>query len=192
MSVAGVVLAAGGSTRMGRPKQLLSVRGTSLVRHAVAAARDGGCEPVVVVLGANADAVGAELADLVVRTVRNGVWQDGPGTSVKAGVGAVGEADAVVILLCDQPFVDAAHVRRLVEEHHATGRPIVASAYSDAVGVPALFARTCFADLLALEPAGGAKLLLARNRDRVAVVPFPAGGVDLDTPADYERFLARG
>lgn len=190
--IAAVVLAAGGSTRMGRPKQLLPVRGTSLVRHAVAAARDGGCDPVVVVVGANADAVEAELTGESVRVMRNADWAAGPGTSVRTGVAAVGAAEAVVVLLCDQPFVDAAHVRRLIGEYGATGRPMAASAYAGEVGVPALFVRSCFADLLALDPAAGAKRLLARNGDRVAAVPFPAGAVDLDTPADYARLLERG
>lgn len=190
MTVAAVVLAAGGSSRMGRPKQLLPYRGRSLVRHAVAAAAGGGCEPVVVVTGAHAAEVEAELAG--VRVVRNDDWRAGPGTSVWAGVTAVGDADAVVFLLCDQPHVDAGHVRRLLDEYRVSGRPMVASAYADAVGVPALFDRSCFAELAAVDPAAGAKQLLARDRDRVAVVPFPAGGADVDTPADYARLLEPG
>lgn len=188
--VAAVVLAAGGSTRMGRPKPLLPFRGTTLLRRAIAAAGDGGCDPVVVVVGADADALDAHLAGLAVRVVRNADWAAGPGTSVAAGVGAVGDADAAVVLLCDQPFVDAGHVRRLVDEHRATGLPMVASAYLGTVGVPALFDRSCFPELLALAPGGGAKALLARNPARTAVVPFPAGATDIDTPNDYARLGA--
>lgn len=185
--VAGIVLAAGGSSRMGRPKQLLPFRGRSLLRHAAGVALAGGCDPVVVVLGAGADRLRAELDGLPVTTAENPDWEQGPGTSVRAGVAAVGAADAVVFLLCDQPLVDAAHVRRLVAAHRATGRPMVASGYGGSVGVPALFARACFPALLATPPAAGAKPLLTRDPDAVAVVSFPAGAVDLDTPADYER-----
>jgi molybdenum cofactor cytidylyltransferase len=174
---------------MGRPKQLLPFRGRSLLRHAVEAALTAGCDPVVVVLGANADRLRAELDGLAVTVVENAAWADGPGTSVRAGTAAAeaAGADAVVFLLCDQPLVDAGHVLRLVEARRESGLAMAASGYSGTVGVPALFARECFADLRATAPAAGAKQLLARAPDRVAVVPFPAGAVDLDTPEDYEQ-----
>jgi len=186
--VAAVVLAAGGSTRMGRPKPLLPWGGRSLLRHAVGVALDAGCEPVVVVLGAAADRLRAELDGIPVVTAENPDWELGPGTSVRAGVDAVGPADAVVFLACDQPLVDAVHVRRLIDARRASGRPMAASEYAGSAGVPALFARECFPDLRALPAGSGAKQLLARRPDLVAVVPFPAGTVDLDTPEDYERF----
>jgi len=187
--VAAVVLAAGGSTRMGRPKPLLPWRGRSLLRHAAEVARAGGCDPAVVVLGGAADRLRPELDDTQVTVVENPAWDQGPGTSVRAGLAAVGSADAVVFLACDQPFVDAAHVRRLIAAHRATGRPMAASEYGGTVGVPALFARAVFPELHRLAPAAGARQLLARRPDRVAVVPFPAGAIDLDTPEDYARWL---
>jgi len=186
--VAAVVLAAGGSTRMGRPKQLLPWRGRTLLRHTVDVAAESNCEPVVVVLGAAADRLRAELDGLPVVTAENPNWESGPGTSIATGVIAIGPADAVVFLACDQPLVDAAHVRRLIDARRTTGRPMAASGYAGAVGVPALFARECFPDLRSLPPGAGAKHLLARRPDAVAVVPFPAGAIDLDTPDDYERF----
>lgn len=187
--VAAVVLAAGRASRMGRPKQLLLFHGRSLLRRTVEVALSAGCDPVVVVLGANADRLRPELDGLAVVVVENPEWEDGPGTSVRAGTAAAEAegADAVVFLLCDQPLVDAEHIRRLAGAHQKSGRPMAASGYSETVGVPALFARERFPDLRALVPSAGAKQLLARTPDAVAVVPFPAGAVDLDTPEDYEQ-----
>lgn len=194
MRTAVVVLAAGGSSRMGRPKQLLPFRGRSLLWHTTDVALAAARGPVVVVLGAAADRLAPELDGLPVTVNRNPDWEQGPGTSVRAGVAAV-EAlpeavEAVVFLLCDQPLVGPGHVRRLVEAHRATGLPMAASGYVGSVGVPALFARGCFPALRALDPAVGAKQLLACRPGAVAVVPFPAGEIDLDTPDDYERLLA--
>jgi molybdenum cofactor cytidylyltransferase len=187
-AVTAVVLAAGGSTRMGRPKQLLPWGGRSLLRHAVDVAAAGGCDPVVVVLGAAADRLRTELDGVPVVPAENPDWGLGPGTSVRVGLEAAGAVDAVVFLACDQPLVDAAHVRRLIDAHRTSGRPMAASGYADSAGVPALFARECFPDLRALPAGAGAKQLLARRPDDVAVVPFPAGAIDLDSPEDYERF----
>jgi molybdenum cofactor cytidylyltransferase len=185
--VAAVVLAAGGSTRMGRPKQLLPWRGRSLLRHAVDVACDAGCTPVVVVVGAAAEGLHAELVGLPVVVVENRNWEQGPGTSVRVGLSAIGPADAVVFLVCDQPFVGADHVRRLIDFHTATGQPMAASEYAHSIGVPALFAREYFPELAALAPDAGAKQVLTRHREQVAPVPFPAAECDIDTPADYER-----
>jgi molybdenum cofactor cytidylyltransferase len=184
-----VVLAAGGSSRMGRPKQLLPVGGRTLLRRVAELAVE--CGPTVIVLGAAAGRLTTELDGLPVTVAENPDWDRGPGTSVAAGVKAVDEsADAVVFLLCDQPAVTADHVRRLIAAHETTGRPMAASGYGGSVGVPALFARELFPALRTLDPAAGAKQLLARNPERVAVIPFPNGAIDLDTPVDYERWLA--
>jgi molybdenum cofactor cytidylyltransferase len=188
MGVGAVILAAGGSSRMGRPKQLLPYHGRSLLRHAAAVALAGGCEPVVVVLGAAADQMRTELEGLAVTVAENPDWSQGPGASVRAGLASVGEPEAVVFLLCDQPLIDEDHVRRLIGAWRETGRPMVASGYDGTFGVPALFARETFPRLRTLDPASGAKRLLVGTPEAVAVVPFPAGAIDLDTPGDYERF----
>ena len=187
MTVAAVILAAGGSTRMGRPKALLPVSGVSLLRRAVAAAV--GCDPVVVVLGAAADRVRPELDGLAVTAVENPDWEQGPGTSIRVGVRAAGDADAAVFLACDQPLVDAAHICRLITAYRTGGRPMAASGYAGTVGVPAIFDRNCFPNLCALDPGAGAKKLLLLRADDVTVVPFPAGAIDLDSPDEYERFV---
>lgn len=187
--VAAIVLAAGSSRRMGRAKQLLPIRSSTLARRIVEQALASHVVATVVVLGAEADAIRESLAELPISFVENPRWAEGLGTSISAGLAAVQDCDAAVILACDQPHVSAATINRLIAEHEATGRPIVASAYSDTLGVPALFAREVFDELLELAPEEGAKRLLQEHRDSVAAVDFPEGAVDLDTPADYQRFL---
>jgi molybdenum cofactor cytidylyltransferase len=185
-----VLLAAGGSTRMGAPKQLLDLGGHSMVRHAANAALASVCRPVVVVVGANGEKVRAELDGLPVRVVENGDWARGMGTSVRAGVAALDGTwvDAAVLMLCDQPFVTGSVIDALVDAHRGTGRPVAASEYAGSLGVPALFHRSLFPELRAIGPAAGAKQVLARRAaGEVAAVPFAAGAEDVDTPADYQR-----
>ncbi len=187
MRVGGVVLAAGGSSRLGRPKQLLLHEGRTLVRRAAEAAVGAGCEPVVVVLGAHGEAVAGELADLPVRTVDNPEWREGMGGSLRVGVRALPEVDAVLVLLCDQLRVDAAHLKALMDTFTRTHAPIVASGYEGARGVPALFSRALLPELEALEADQGARKVIVRDPTRVVEVPLPGGGEDVDTAADLSR-----
>ncbi len=184
-AVAIVVLAAGGSSRMGRPKQLLHLGGRSLLRRAAeAAVAVGG--PVVVVLGRDPDAMRPELAGLPLTVVENAGWAAGMGGSIRTGMAAVDpSARAVVVTLCDQPHVDAAAIRHLIAAFDAGGRPMAAAGYAGTVGVPAVFAPAVFDRLRTLDPAAGAKALL--SGPDVTVVALPAAAVDVDTPADYRR-----
>ncbi|WP_257450023.1 nucleotidyltransferase family protein [Archangium lipolyticum] len=187
-----VLLAAGGSTRLGHSKQLLRWNGRSLLRRAAETALASGCHPVVVVLGAEADAHRAELAGLSVRDVENTRWREGMGGSLRLGMEALRETpslEAVVLMVCDQPAVTAEHLMALRRTHQERGQPIVASGYAGTVGVPALFDRSLFAELEALPASAGARPLLAKDPGRVAVVPLPGGELDVDTPEDVERLL---
>ena len=113
-----VILAAGGSSRLGQPKQLLRFRGKSLVHHIVAAARQAGCSPVIVVIGSDSEKVTGELRSTSAVIVENENWQRGIGSSIRAGVQGLidyaPEIDAVVLLVCDQPEVNADTIRNLV------------------------------------------------------------------------------
>jgi molybdenum cofactor cytidylyltransferase len=187
-----VLLAAGGSTRLGHSKQLLRWNGRSLLRRAAETALASGCHPVVVVLGAGADAHRAELEGLPVRDVENTRWREGMGGSLRLGMEALREEpslEAVVLMVCDQPAVDAEHLRALMRARQEQGRPVVASGYGGTVGVPALFDRSLFAELEALPASAGARPLLTKEPGRVAVVPLPGGELDVDTPEDVERLL---
>ncbi|RYZ41017.1 MAG: nucleotidyltransferase family protein [Myxococcaceae bacterium] len=186
MTVAVVLLAAGGSSRLGQPKQLLRHEGTSLVRRAAEAALGAG--PVVVVLGARREDIAAELGGLSVRCVDNPDWALGQGSSLHVGLRALPpDVDGALVMLCDQLRVDAAHLRALVATFERTHAPIVASAYAGTRGVPALFSRTLFSELEALPPTDGARRLIARDPSRVVEVALPGGEEDVDTAPDLSR-----
>ncbi|QAT87875.1 Nicotine blue oxidoreductase [Corallococcus coralloides] len=192
MTVAIVLLAAGSSSRLGQPKQLLRHEGTSLVRRA--AERALGASPVVtVVLGARREDVASELDGLAVRCVDNPDWALGQGSSLRAGLRALPrDVDGALLMLCDQLRVDAAHLRSLIDTFERTRAPIVASAYAGTRGVPALFSRALFPELEALPPAGGARGLIARDPSRVVEVPLPGGEEDVDTAEDALRLTRPG
>ncbi len=186
-----VILAAGASTRMGRPKQLLEYRGRTLIRHAVDTAVNSLCQPIVVVLGADADRIKPEIPPSHVTLVENPDWSDGMSTSLRVGVETIlainPNIDALVLMLCDQPFVSTWLINQLVATHHRTKQPIVASQYAEVVGVPALFARTLFPILTTLQGDRGARQIIQQSLPRLGRVTFPAGAFDIDTPTDYAR-----
>jgi molybdenum cofactor cytidylyltransferase len=189
--IAAVVLAAGASARLGEPKQALRFRGRPLLERAARAALDAGCRPVVVVTGAHAVRARDALQGLDVLEVENAQWSAGMGSSVRAGVaavlGAAPEAAAVVLTVCDQPFMTASVLADLIAAHRETGAPVVASSYGGTVGVPALFARTLFDELAGLDAGAGAKAVISSHSAEARFVPFPMGEADVDTPADLAR-----
>ena len=189
-SIAIVILAAGASTRMGVAKQLLRHRGRTLLRHAVEAALGSICRPVVLVLGANMQQVLPEVEGLPVEIVKNSDWAEGLSTSIRAGLEALAPAadspEAVVLTLCDQPFVSSDDIDGLVAAYHSTKRPIVASEYAGTVGVPALFARPIWPELANLTGDAGAKRVIQKHLANVWPVSCPHGAIDLDTPEDYD------
>ncbi len=183
-----MVLAAGGSSRLESPKQLLFHAGKTLVRRAAEAAMEAGCAPVAVVLGSQAEQVAEALVGLPVRAVHHPAWAEGMGGSLRAGLKALsGEVDALLVVLCDQLRVDVAHLRALLEAFASTGAPIIASGYEGTRGVPALFSRAMFAELEALGADQGARGVIARQPARVVEVPLPGGGEDVDTRGDLSR-----
>lgn len=192
--VGAVVLAAGSSSRMGSPKQVLEFRGESLLRRSAQAALGAGCHPVIVVTGANAELSRRELEGLDVREVLNTRWETGMASSIRSGIEGLMSADALidaaVILLCDQPHVTADVISNLIAAHYSTGKPVIASTYGGSFGVPALFSRTLFAELMKLEGATGAKEVIKRYASEAHLLPFPRGEVDLDTPDDFSRLTA--
>ena len=192
-AVAAIVLAAGGSRRLGTPKQLAQFRGRSLLRRACEAAVESGAAPVIVVLGPAAEGCEAELAGLPVKTTRNAQWQSGMASSIAAGLDAVAAerdpAEAVLICLCDQPHVSAETLRELIRQHQSGGARIVASEYDGVLGAPALFHAHYFDALRALRGDEGARKLFQKFADDVRSVSHAAAAFDVDTPADYERLV---
>jgi molybdenum cofactor cytidylyltransferase len=143
------------------------------------------------VTGAHAAASREALHGLDVQEAENEQWKSGMSSSVRVGIEAIvtsaSRARAVVLMLCDQPFVTGEVIARLVAAHRETGRAIIASRYGDGYGVPALFGRAYFAELRALKGEGGAKQVIQKHIGKVHLLPFPGGEIDVDTPNDFAR-----
>jgi molybdenum cofactor cytidylyltransferase len=189
-----IILAAGESSRLGQPKQLLSFHGKTLVRSVVDAAHQAGCSPIVLVTGNDSEKLHRELAHADVVEVRNVDWQRGIGSSIRSGLQALRDqapdVEATFLLACDQPAVNARLIERMISTHLTTKKDIVASSYADTVGIPAFFHRSLFEDLLSLGDEAGAKSIILQHDDRVAQFDFPEGAVDIDTWSDWERLNA--
>ena len=191
MGIGAIVLAAGGSSRLGVPKQLLEFRGETLVRRAAKAALESVCDRVVVVVGKHAQQMRHEMDDLPVSVVENEDWQSGISSSIRTGLQQISSHDGVVITLCDQPFMTPAVLNELVNTHRKTRRAIVASTYGTTRGVPAFFAPELFNELASLTKDEGGRRIIASHPEKVATVEFPQGAIDIDTPADRERLMSQ-
>ena len=187
-----IVLAAGGSSRMGTSKQLLQVGGISLVARAVDAALGSGAAPVAVVLGANAEKVHAEVAGRPILAAHNPDWATGIASSIRVGIaallGAEPALDAVVVAPCDQPALSSGVISRLADIHRSTGQ-VAAARYDGRNGAPAVFGRDHFSALSSLSGDEGARRILNSDPGRVASLDLPALGADLDTPADFAAWV---
>ncbi len=188
-----ILLAAGSSSRLGMPKQLLDFHGTPMVRHAAETALRAGCGPVVVVLGAVRHEIAEALQGLPVEIVSNDQWAEGMGTSIQCGLRAL-EGRGVcgaILSLADQPFVTATFLRSLLTRHIETGRNIVAASYAGTVGVPVFFAAEAFGLLMALKPAAGCKGVILGHPEDALLIDCAEAAIDIDTLDDYLAVLER-
>ncbi|MFZ5919102.1 MAG: selenium cofactor biosynthesis protein YqeC [Chloroflexota bacterium] len=191
--VAAVVLAAGASTRMGRPKQLLpwGPQNQPMLRHVVQTTLAAGLEEVIVVLGHAAEQITPALDGLPVRIVVNPAWADGLSSSVRAGLDAISpEAQAALFLLADQPRLTPRVVAALVARFRRTRAAIVVPAAAERRGAPALFARALFGELRAVHGDRGGRALIARHAGEVVAIPIADATLlaDMDTPDDLLTF----
>jgi molybdenum cofactor cytidylyltransferase len=186
-----LLLAAGESARMGRPKQLLTYKNKTLLQHAVETALS--ITPVTIVLGANHEAHLQAIKQFPAQHIINQNWQSGMGSSLKAGLTHCiennAELEAVIVMVCDQPLITRRHLEDLITQHHATTRTIIATEYAQTRGVPALFKRDIFSQLLAIDNSQGAKKIIAQNHNNAISICFQDGAIDLDTEQDYQSFL---
>ncbi|HEV2225824.1 MAG TPA: nucleotidyltransferase family protein [Nitrososphaerales archaeon] len=187
-----IVLAAGLSTRMGRPKQTLSVSGKSMLQRVLETFRQTKVDGVVVVLGANEREVRNKVRFEKERVIVNSEYAKGMSGSLKLGLAATAhDADAVIVALADQPLLRAATVDRLIKAHLNSKASIVVPVYNGKRGNPVLFDRSLFPQIMKIQGDVGAKSVVRKNEDVVLEVSVPDEGVliDLDTPQDYRKIL---
>jgi len=188
-----VILAAGDASRFGGIKQLLPFNGKTLLEHVIDEALRAGAQPVVVITGAYASKLSSSISDKKVHIVYNENWQDGIASGIVVGVRQVIKLDEsikkIILAVCDQPFVSSKLFEQLDEIQNKSGKPIVASTYANTVGTPALFSIGFFDQLLSLKGDEGAKKILKKHINEIAMVDFPKGEIDIDTQKDYETLL---
>ncbi|NKI32310.1 nucleotidyltransferase family protein [Croceivirga thetidis] len=187
--VAVLVLAAGASTRMGKPKQLLPWKNTTLLGHVISNLRVVS-KHILVVLGANHEKILPTLPSYL-ESVINIAWQSGMGTSIALGVGELEKSvnpEAILICLVDQPLIDAELFKKIIDLHNLNPSKIIATTYVGGKGVPALFPKKYFNALKQFSADYGARHFLKSNKNEV--IPFDSDGkaVDLDTPANYDAY----
>lgn len=190
-----IILAAGASTRMKQPKQLLHFKEKSLIQQAIDTALATDTEQVILVLGANAETILAETNTAGVEVIVNGKWKEGMASSVRLGISTLQQnfpnIDSATIMLCDQPFVTSDLLNQLANTQEQSDKKIAASHYKNTAGVPVVFDKSLFPELLKLEGQEGAKKLLSVFSDEVVTVPFAEGEIDIDTEEDYQQLLKK-
>lgn len=194
-----IILAAGTSSRLGQPKQLVRIGGETLLARTIRVVSEAGVSPVLVVLGANRESIESHVDLSQVHVVVNAAWQQGISASIRAGIAALQhrypDVSAALLLVCDQPKLSAEHLRNLIDAfeiaaYENAGEPaIAASEYAGSAGIPAIFPVNQFANLLALEGDKGAKALLHDPTCPLLTRHFEYGEIDIDTPADVAANL---
>jgi molybdenum cofactor cytidylyltransferase len=184
MITATIILAAGNSSRLGKPKQLILFNGTTLLQNAVKAALDASSGPVLVVEGYKNYSLPGHSR---LKKVSNPEWENGMGSSLKLGLTTVEnrfKPDQLLVLLSDQPFINSDLIKNLIVAREKNDTPIVASYYNNAPGVPVIFDRSIFKMVQNMSDKEGAKKILLAHPEMVSLVKFDAGKIDIDTPED--------
>lgn len=189
MSTGIIILAAGNSSRLGQPKQLLNYQGATLLEYAIGAAVRTAFRPVVVVLGAYATTIQKQISNhSEVTYVSNAYWENGMASSIILGVSSAlkenPDLNNLIISVADQPHLSSEIFEQLLEKHESSSNAIVASSYAQTIGVPVLFNNQYFAALLALSGEAGAKNIIRQHLQDVATVAFERGDIDVDTMSD--------
>ena len=186
-----IILAAGSSGRLGRPKQLLPYKNKTLLQYLIDEAKNSIARDIIVVLGANTEAINATLKTDTIHIAINKDWKEGMASSVRCGMNQLQKinpsADAAILMVSDQPFVTTALVNELINTYSKTSKLIVTSSYDNTTGPPALFHKTLFPELLELKGDFGARSIVQKYADNVATILFPQGSIDIDTIEDYNK-----
>ncbi len=187
-----IILAAGESSRMKEPKQLLPFKGKTLLTHTIDEAVKSGFQ-VIVVLGANEPIITEHLQSSFISIVFNKNWREGISASIKAGLNTAleknNEIENCILCVCDQPYISANLFSSLYDKKNTSDKKIIASLYAATLGTPVLFDKKYFDALLNLQGNEGAKKLLSLYNDDIASISFEKGELDIDTKSDYEKFI---
>ena len=190
-SFAVIILAAGSSSRLGSPKQLLVYSDKTLLQTCIDNAKQINANPVILVLGANKNLIEDHTDTNGVIVTENDNWKNGIASSITVALSALyntfPDTDCIILMVCDQPFADSTILNKLLLKQKETGKPIVACKYEGTKGTPALFHRSLFHELAALKGDSGAKVILTKYENESAYISFKAGGIDIDTVEDYKN-----
>lgn len=187
-----IILAAGSSSRLGQSKQLLKIDDETLLARSCKLALDVS-KNATVVLGANYQAHEQAIQRIPIKVIENKNWQLGMGNSLKVGINYAlsdnSNLNAILVMVCDQPLLTSNHLQKLIEISNTNERSIISSSYQGVLGVPAIFKKNIFDELLILKDEEGARKIIQSKKNEVCSVEFIGGEIDLDTPADVKNFL---
>ena len=187
-SVPLIILAAGNSSRLGKPKQNLPYQNKTLLQHVIDEGSKANLYPIIVVEGSTKLQVSENIY-----LVKNNNWDQGMGSSISTGIFALlkiqPKTELLILTVCDQPFISAHLFKELIDRHMEKSTGIVASAYTETMGTPVLFSKKYYDDLLNLKGQEGAKRLIKNYQDDVSLVQFPQGNIDIDTLTDYTNLI---
>jgi molybdenum cofactor cytidylyltransferase len=186
-----IILAAGSSSRMGEPKQLMMYKNKTFLQHIIGEAKNANLEPVICVTGCQSDLITKSISRMEVTIVNNTHWREGIGSGISAGIKQLllSDVDSVILAVSDQPYVSSDLFRTMVAWKDKSGKGIVACSYAGTLGTPVLFSKDYFSRLKSLNGNQGAKNIVKLNLPDVCPVEFEKGSVDIDTKQDYEKLI---
>ena len=187
-----IILAAGSSSRMGEPKQLMMYKNKTFLQHIISEAKNANLEPVICITGYQSDLITKNILHLEVTVVYNENWREGMGSGISAGIKQIllSDVDSVILAVSDQPHISADLFRTMEELKDLSGKGIVAASYAGTLGTPVLFAKNYFEQLKSLNGNQGAKNIVELNMPDVRSVEFEKGKIDIDTKEDYEHLIS--
>ena len=187
-----IILAAGNSSRMGEPKQLMKFKSKTFLQHIIEESKEANLNPVICVTGYQSDQISKAIAGMNVIIVNNEQWSEGMGTGISAGIKEAlqSDLDSVILAVSDQPYVSSGLFAKMLTLKDKSGKKIVASSYAGTLGTPVLFDKEYFNQLISLHGNQGAKNIVHMNMFDVVTVKFEKGSIDIDTKEDYEKLIS--